>query len=300
MWCDIAACSKACGGSEGWLRARLRWTLLDKRNKLLAKSSVWSQLCVSYLILGPKGHITLCLKNYVDNSAIKLLQDLIYVTAPVVLFMFTREAPFCLLGATLICTSSLHSVGHFICPPSIAVTNHKWHSETVRPLTFPSPGPTLAFFVLNWCPVDGISWPARIIIHNTGVALWQHISRNRYPYFPYPPTIHSLSLHLPNLQQLLSSHSPHNQPHIRFQPLFHSLIALPSIFLCRPSPFALLSLYQGIILSAQVYRHRYPLCSSFLCSALLSPCPSTIPLVSVIFISYPSSPRGQLLSVSVI
>lgn len=63
VWCDIAACSSACGGCEGWLRARHRRTLLDKRNMLPATSPVWSQLCVSYLILEPKGRITPCIKK---------------------------------------------------------------------------------------------------------------------------------------------------------------------------------------------------------------------------------------------
>lgn len=42
-----------------------------------------------------------------------------------------------------------------------------------------------------------------------------------------------------------------------------------------PNPPFVLSLHQGIILSAEVYTHRYPLCSTFL-SALLSLCPSMI------------------------
>ena len=79
VWCDIAACSSACGGCEGWLRARHRRTLLDKRNMLPATSSVWSQLCVSYLILEPKGRITSCVKKNLDNSAIKMLWVLICV-----------------------------------------------------------------------------------------------------------------------------------------------------------------------------------------------------------------------------
>lgn len=66
VWCDIAASGSARGGwgaCKGWPRARHRRTLLDKRYTLQATSSVWSQLCLSYLIPALRGRFTPCMKK---------------------------------------------------------------------------------------------------------------------------------------------------------------------------------------------------------------------------------------------
>lgn len=113
--------------------------------------------------------------------------------------------------------------------------------------------------------------------HNTQhwISLWQSINRNRYPYFPLP-TLHSYAF----LQPL----SLHRWICKSCYLLLLETTSVVSVFrlsftLPPPSPFPmssfslipsfLLSLHRGIKLSAQVYKHRYPLCSTFL-SALLS------------------------------
>lgn len=79
------------------------------------------------------------------------------------------------------------------------------------------------------------------------------------------------------MQRQLSSSSGDDRNGVRFSlsftpspPLLH--------FQCPLPPRFALSHYQGIILSARVYPHRYPLCSPFR-SALLSPHSSLISLV---------------------
>lgn len=71
-----------------------------------------------------------------------------------------------------------------------------------------------------------------------------------------------------NMQRQLSSSSGDDCDGVRFQPLFHTLSPLLH-FQCPLPPLFVLSHYQGIILSAKAYTHRYPLysplslCSSF-------------------------------------
>lgn len=153
---------------------------------------------------------------------------------------------------------------------------------------FPSPVPIFFFFLCS-CLLDGISQLARIIIHNTGVSLWQCINWNTYPYLLYPPSIHMLSLsrylfiaESAGAAILLLLETTKMVSIFSFSFTLSLSLSISNV-LFLPNPPFVLSLHQGIILSAEVYTHRYPLCSTFL-SALLSLCPSMIswvlPLIS--------------------
>lgn len=107
-----------------------------------------------------------------------------------------------------------------------------------------------------------------------------------------------------NLPELLFSAPLKTANMISIFSLFHSPITLSiSSVLFLSYPLFLLSLHQSIIFSAEVYRHRYPFCFTFL-SHLLSLCPSIISWVlSLISISYPSdsiSTETKIKSLSVI
>lgn len=204
-----------------------------------------------------------------------MLQVLICVIPPVALFMFIQKPHGCLLGTTSAYISSFHSVGHFICFTYTSLTNSLRHLETQRSLTFLSPVHTV--LSLLWVSMaDGITRTSRITIHNgavfdrTSTGTDIHTSSMHWARVHFPLISSSLNLH-----ELLSSPSRDNQRSIHFQPLFHSPIILFPMSSFSYYPLFLLSLNQGIMLSAEVYWHRYPLCSTFL-SPLLSLCPSVI------------------------
>ncbi len=165
-----------------------------------------------------------------------MLRVLICVIPQVALFMFIpKKMRVCLLGASFAYVSGFHSVCHFTCFTSGPLTNSWWHRETPRHLAFPSPIPTfLPFFVQSSCWVDDISQLAGIIIHNSGVSLWQSINRKRYPYFLYPPCIHELSLN--HYLFIIESPSRDDQCGVHFQPLFR-----PLHFQCPLPPLSSLS-----------------------------------------------------------
>ena len=120
-----------------------------------------------------------------------MLRVLICVITPVAFFMFIWRKKQNKNVSLLILeqTSCIHKRGFaFLCATSfislLLLCLITCDTERLRGISLPSPtSPHLSLFVPVSCPADGISQLPRIIIHNSGVGLWQSINRNRYPYF---------------------------------------------------------------------------------------------------------------------
>lgn len=208
-----------------------------------APSNIFSLVPAVCVMLNPGTKGT----HYSVHGKIMIIQPLkccesLFVSFPrVALFMFIPKKKVCLLIRSKFCIHKWASLRRATSLASLLfpLTNSWWHWETRRHLAFPHRAPTFSPFIQSSCRLDGIAQLARIIIHNSGVSLWQSINRNRYPYFLYPPCIHQLSLN----HYLLITESPSrdNRRGIHFQPLFHSPVR-PLRFQCPLSPLSPLSL----------------------------------------------------------
>lgn len=128
-----------------------------------ARSNIFSLVPAVCVILNPgtKGTHYSVHKKIMIIHPLKCCESLFVSFPPVALFMFIQKTrACCLLGASFAFPSSFHSVGHFICFTSL--TNTRWHWETPRHLTFPSPVPT--FLSLSW---PGWCYLSAGLDHNT-------------------------------------------------------------------------------------------------------------------------------------